>query len=115
MKVILVSMPWASLDRPSLALSALAPAANEGNADVDVEIYYANISWAEWLMRLDPPVAEPAELAVIDSLRHRGRAGVPDTSFAKELIDEGLALPLGGDEVVWLPTRSRRHPIVWPI
>lgn len=50
MRVILVTMPWHALDTPSLALGVLHEKAHEANASWDVEEYFANVSWAEYLL-----------------------------------------------------------------
>ncbi len=51
MKVLLVSMPWASLHRPSLALGVLAAAAKRCQYLHEIDQLYANIRWVEYTMR----------------------------------------------------------------
>ncbi|MEV0386688.1 RiPP maturation radical SAM C-methyltransferase [Nonomuraea sp. NPDC050643] len=49
MRVTLVSMPWASIDAPSLALGILTSRLRETLPEVDVETHYVNIACAEWM------------------------------------------------------------------
>ncbi len=53
MKVLLVSMPWAALDSPSLALGILKQELS-GMADTEVSTIYANIDYADWLYARSP-------------------------------------------------------------
>jgi ribosomal peptide maturation radical SAM protein 1 len=53
-------MPWASLDRPSLALALLAEAAEASGEVERVDTLHANLQWARWLLDLDEPIG-PAE------------------------------------------------------
>lgn len=48
MKVVLVHMPWGSLDVPSLALGILRAAA--ARAGHDVEVRYANLDFVDWVV-----------------------------------------------------------------
>ncbi|NBE84008.1 RiPP maturation radical SAM C-methyltransferase [Micromonospora rubida] len=57
MKVVLVHMPWGSLDVPSLALGILRTAA--GAAGHDVQVRYANLDFVDWVVdRLPLGLAE---------------------------------------------------------
>lgn len=50
MKVVLVSMPWGSIDVPSLALGILRTAASRGGHEVEVR--YANLDFVDWAARV---------------------------------------------------------------
>ncbi|MFP8883829.1 RiPP maturation radical SAM C-methyltransferase [Streptomyces mangrovi] len=47
LRVLLVCMPWASLDMPSLALSTLQPIAAGSDAVESADVLYANLKWAD--------------------------------------------------------------------
>lgn len=47
LRVLLVCMPWAALDMPSLALSTLVPLVREHPAVASVETLYANLRWSD--------------------------------------------------------------------
>ncbi|MFD9123321.1 RiPP maturation radical SAM C-methyltransferase [Kitasatospora sp. NPDC059571] len=49
LRVLLVSMPWASLDMPSLALSTLTPLVRDHAAVASVDVLYANLQWADYV------------------------------------------------------------------
>lgn len=49
MKVVLVTMPWAILDAPSLSLSTLAATARRSSAVSAVEVVYGNLRWADYV------------------------------------------------------------------
>ena len=51
MRVCLVNMPWHLLDLPSLALSILEQAALETMPGAQVDVRYANVSWADYVYR----------------------------------------------------------------
>ncbi|MFD9354834.1 RiPP maturation radical SAM C-methyltransferase [Streptomyces sp. NPDC060031] len=51
MKILLVAMPWQGLDTPSSALGILGPCVRRQAAGWEVDELYANIPWAEHLMR----------------------------------------------------------------
>jgi ribosomal peptide maturation radical SAM protein 1 len=53
MKVLLVSMPWAAVDSPSLALGILKREAG-GLSEVTVRTVYANLEWFDWLSARSP-------------------------------------------------------------
>jgi ribosomal peptide maturation radical SAM protein 1 len=53
MKVLLVSMPWAAVDSPSLALGILKQEVSDLRG-VEVSTVYANIDWADWLAARSP-------------------------------------------------------------
>lgn len=50
MKVLMISMPWASLHRPSLALGVLTSSAKQCRFKHEVGQLYGNIRWIEYLM-----------------------------------------------------------------
>lgn len=51
MKTLLVSMPWASIHRPSLALGVLASASKSCKYSHTVDQFNANIRWVEYAMK----------------------------------------------------------------
>ena len=53
MKVLLVSMPWAAVDSPSLALGILKQEIS-GLDGVEVSTIYANIEYADWMSARSP-------------------------------------------------------------
>lgn len=53
MKVLLVSMPWAAVDSPSLALGILKREVGELDG-VDVSTVYANIDYVDWMSARSP-------------------------------------------------------------
>ncbi|MFD7660541.1 RiPP maturation radical SAM C-methyltransferase, partial [Actinosynnema sp. NPDC059797] len=48
-RVLMVCMPWASVDMPSLALSTLVPLVAEHDGVSEVDVLYANLRWVEYL------------------------------------------------------------------
>ena len=82
MRVMLVNMPWASLDTPSLALGILHSIA--GAHDVDVETLCANLDFYDW-------AAEAADLSVGDYDFFSNQAyfeGYGDWVFSSALHDD---------------------------
>jgi ribosomal peptide maturation radical SAM protein 1 len=53
MKVLLVSMPWAAVDSPSLALGILKQEIS-GLDDIEVSTIYANIDYLDWMSARSP-------------------------------------------------------------
>ncbi|MEV7175132.1 RiPP maturation radical SAM C-methyltransferase [Kitasatospora sp. NPDC093679] len=51
MKLLMVAMPWQGLDTPSSALGILGPSIRKNAAHWTVDELYANMRWAEHLMR----------------------------------------------------------------
>lgn len=49
MRITLVSMPWASIETPSLALGILTSRLRETLLDVEVATHFGNIDCAEWI------------------------------------------------------------------
>ena len=50
-KIVLVNMPWHALRNPSLALGILTAETARHRPDVGVESVFANVAWAEYLLR----------------------------------------------------------------
>lgn len=48
MKVLLVNMPWAATDVPSLALGILKSVAADQFPDAEVDVLYANLDYVDW-------------------------------------------------------------------
>jgi magnesium-protoporphyrin IX monomethyl ester (oxidative) cyclase len=57
MHVTLVSMPWATINTPSLALGILARRLRDTVPEAIVDIRYVNLDCAEWLVELIPDAA----------------------------------------------------------
>lgn len=51
MKILMIAMPWQGLDTPSSALGVLGPCIRRNAAGWTVDELYANLRWAERLMR----------------------------------------------------------------
>ncbi|MDP4501074.1 RiPP maturation radical SAM C-methyltransferase [Nonomuraea turcica] len=54
MRITLASMPWASIDTPSLALGILTSRLQETMPEVEVDTRFVNIECAEWMGRIIP-------------------------------------------------------------
>ncbi len=50
MRIILVNMPWASVDKPSLALGILRQAITQKVPGADVTVHYGNLDYVDWLL-----------------------------------------------------------------
>jgi ribosomal peptide maturation radical SAM protein 1 len=48
-RVLLVNMPWALIDVPSLALGILRRAARDAVPDVEVDVLHANLDYVDWV------------------------------------------------------------------
>jgi ribosomal peptide maturation radical SAM protein 1 len=48
-RILLVNMPWALVDVPSLALGILARTAREAVPDAEVEVLHANLDYVDWI------------------------------------------------------------------
>jgi ribosomal peptide maturation radical SAM protein 1 len=48
-RVVLINMPWAMLDVPSLALGILREAARTAVPEAEVEVVHANLDYVDWL------------------------------------------------------------------
>lgn len=49
MRIVLVDMPWSSIDAPSLALGVLKRRVLDVFGDVDVNVVYANLDFVDWV------------------------------------------------------------------
>lgn len=49
LRVLLVTMPWASVDIPSLALGIIRQAVRNQHPDADVDIVYGNLEYVDWI------------------------------------------------------------------
>ncbi|WP_234329850.1 RiPP maturation radical SAM C-methyltransferase [Streptomyces viridochromogenes] len=52
MRVTLVSMPWASIDTPSLALGVLAAKLRDTIPELSIDVRYVNVECAEWMLEV---------------------------------------------------------------
>jgi ribosomal peptide maturation radical SAM protein 1 len=48
-RILLVNMPWALIDVPSLALGILRRATNQAVPEAEVEVLHANLDYVDWL------------------------------------------------------------------
>ncbi|MEX0663463.1 MAG: RiPP maturation radical SAM C-methyltransferase [Acidimicrobiia bacterium] len=98
MRLCLVSMPWQSLDLPSLQLSLLSEAVRAARPEDHVDTYYANIHWAEYVLEHTGGDVTPDDYSdvVEDGLFH----GLGDFVFTSALyVDES-----------WPEERYLAHP-----
>ena len=61
MKLLLVTMPWASLDTPSLALSVLVGLAKQSPHVSEVRALYGNLRWADCMLEQTAQAYRPAD------------------------------------------------------
>lgn len=54
MRVALVSMPWAFVDTPSIALGILTSRLRRTLPDIEIDTHYCNIDGAEWMKHVVP-------------------------------------------------------------
>ena len=59
MRVVLINMPWAMLDVPSLALGILREAARAAVPEAEVEVVHANLDYVDWLAQRREDFAMP--------------------------------------------------------
>lgn len=50
MRILLVNMPWSSIDVPSLALGILTNSVREKMPDAQVEVMHANLDFVDWVV-----------------------------------------------------------------
>ncbi len=91
MRLCLVTMPWQSLDTPSLPLSLLSSVIHGARPDDDVRVHYANIGWAEFV------------------LQRTGGSVTPDDY--SDLVEDGLFHGVGD----WVFTSSLYGDAAWPM
>jgi ribosomal peptide maturation radical SAM protein 1 len=86
-RILLVTMPWASLQRPSLALGILSEVLkSEAPAIPPVKVLYANLCFAEFLMKELRPVIIPDVYSEIAEAGYFEGAG--EWVFSGALYDE---------------------------
>jgi ribosomal peptide maturation radical SAM protein 1 len=90
MRVSLVTMPWQSLDTPSLPLSILSSVVRSARPGDDVSTYYANVRWAEYVL-------------------DQTDGGVTPDDYS-DLVEDGLFHGLGD----WVFTSSLYGDATWP-
>ncbi|MEV7414023.1 RiPP maturation radical SAM C-methyltransferase [Streptomyces sp. NPDC089919] len=80
----MIAMPWQGLDTPSSALGILGPCVTRQAAGWQVDELYANLRWAEWLMReTDGAITPQVYGDTADQVFH----GVGDWVFTSALYD----------------------------
>src|SRR5260370_25764239 len=90
MRLCLVTMPWPSLDLPSLPLAILSEAVRASRPRDDVGTYYGNVRWAEYV------------------LEQTGGEITPDDY--SDVVEDGLFHGLGD----WIFTSSLYGDAAWP-
>ncbi|MBT2407840.1 MULTISPECIES: RiPP maturation radical SAM C-methyltransferase [unclassified Streptomyces] len=84
MKILMIAMPWQGLDTPSSALGILGPCVRKQAAGWTVDELYANLRWAECLMRESNGSITPEDYGnTADQVFH----GVGDWVFTPALYD----------------------------
>ncbi|MFD5148639.1 RiPP maturation radical SAM C-methyltransferase [Streptomyces sp. NPDC058401] len=91
MRVLLVNMPWAALDHPSLALGVLKQTSDRWRFGHDVDVLCANMLWAEYCMERDPKLTPSSYTEVGDE---GFMVGLGEWVFAEAL--SGTVRPDGG-------------------
>ncbi|APU15560.1 MULTISPECIES: RiPP maturation radical SAM C-methyltransferase [Actinoalloteichus] len=84
MRVLLVNMPWALIDVPSLALGILRRAAIKADPAVEVDVLHANLDYVDW-------VTQRSEFTIQDYHFYSLAtyfAGVGDWVFSSALYDD---------------------------
>jgi ribosomal peptide maturation radical SAM protein 1 len=81
MKILLVNMPWAATDVPSLALGILKRAVAEQVPGAEVEVLYANLDYVDWCT--DVSLEEYSFFAL-----HSFADGYGDWVFSSALYDD---------------------------
>lgn len=51
MRILLVNMPWALIDVPSLALGILRRTARQAAPDIEIEVVHANLDYVDWITK----------------------------------------------------------------
>jgi ribosomal peptide maturation radical SAM protein 1 len=86
MRLLLVNMPWQWLQMPSISLGILRARINDTCPGVDVDDYYANLAWADYLL-----AESDGELdaAMYSDIADAGMFhGIGDWVFASALYDD---------------------------
>ncbi len=91
MRLCLVTMPWQSLDLPSLPMSLLAACVREQRPDDSVDTYYGSIRWAEYC--------------------HGHSDGVLTPDDYSDIVEAGLFHGLGD----WVFTSALYRGATWPV
>lgn len=113
MKLLLISMPWQGLDTPSSALGVLGPAVRKNAVGWTVDELYANLRWAEHLIRVTEGAITSADYQnIAGQVFH----GVGDWVFTPALYDvetyraDEFAEFLAGRSIdSAIPVRMQRH------
>ncbi|MDB5937336.1 MAG: Radical [Massilia sp.] len=84
MRLLMIAMPWQGLDTPSSALGVLGPAVQRASAGWTCDELYANLRWAEHLVRAtDGAITTSDYETVSEQVFH----GVGDWVFTTALYD----------------------------
>ncbi|EWM10510.1 RiPP maturation radical SAM C-methyltransferase [Kutzneria sp. 744] len=84
MRIVLVNMPWGSVEIPSLALGILSRSLRARFPDAEVEVLHANIDYVDWLSRESPVTLPDYELFSL----HSFATGGGDFVFSSALYDD---------------------------
>jgi ribosomal peptide maturation radical SAM protein 1 len=83
-RVLLVNMPWALIDVPSLALGILRRAAAEALPDAEVDVWHANLEYVDWAVERGGFTAEDYRYYSLTTYF----SGVGDWVFTSALYDD---------------------------
>jgi ribosomal peptide maturation radical SAM protein 1 len=90
-RIVLVSMPWQWLQMPSVAIGILRPIIRRSAPHAEVNDYYGNIEWAEYLLACTGGTLTPEYYsAIADAGMFRG---VGDWIFATAMADSVAVEP----------------------
>ena len=67
MHIVLVSMPWASIDMPPLGLGILARLARKTHPDVKVTVVSGNLEYVDWMAEREPLASEDYKFFATES------------------------------------------------
>ncbi len=84
MRVLLVNMPWALIDVPSLALGILRQAATDAVEDIEVEVIHANLDYVDWVSKKHPFAVNDYHFYSLSTYF----SGVGDWVFSSALYDD---------------------------
>lgn len=84
MRIVLVNMPWAMIDVPSLALGILRNAAAAKVPGAEVTVVHANLDYVDWIVERHPFTTEDYHFYCLDSYF----SAVGDWVFSSALYDD---------------------------
>ena len=84
MRIVLVNMPWAMIDVPSLALGIMRNAAVATVPDAEVTVVHANLDYVDWIVERRPFTTHDYHFYCLDSYF----SAVGDWVFSSALYDD---------------------------